>query len=134
MNKKHYLILANLFVTIILILAASRSFAATNFTIIPTPGSIFPASVPSGGTVSAYYTITNLTRTARNGYGIVGLPNTVTQNASGMNACANPINLDSNASCILQLDISGRTTSNFALCKGANCSITAEWGCWIAYI
>jgi hypothetical protein len=112
--------LVKLFLLFFLISIANFSFAA-NFNIVPTPGSIIPISVPPNDTVSAFYTIMNQTSKTLNGYVIQGLPNTVTQNTSSMN-CASIINLASNASCVLQLDINGDANTNFALCKGISCT------------
>ena len=50
-----------------------------------------------------------------------GFPTTVTQNTTSPN-CGNPINLAANASCHLQLDITGAVSSNFAICKGSSCT------------
>ena len=100
------------------LLAAQNAFAA-NFTIAPV--GILPTTVTSGQSVSANFTLTNMTHTARDGYYIAGLPSTVTQNTTAPN-CTNPINLAANASCNLQLDITGAVSSNFAICKGNSCT------------
>ena len=105
------------------VFSAHNASAAANFSI--TPYGALPSSVALGQTVHAYYTITNQTQQARNGYTVVGLPNTVTQNSS-TGYCATPINLAANpASCILQLDITGPVQSSFSLCHGASCTTAA---------
>lgn len=100
------------------LLSAQNAFAA-NFNIAPY--GTLPTTVSTGQTVAANFTLTNITNTARNGYFITGLPATVTQNTTSPN-CSNPINLPANASCNLQLDITGAVSSNFAICKGNSCT------------
>lgn len=104
------------------ILLTRSAIAGSNFTISPTPGKTFPTLVNQGAVVSAYYTITNNTHSIRSGYRVQGLPATVIQNTSDPANCATVITLTSQASCILQLDISGEVHSSFALCKGASCT------------
>src|ERR1700722_8238262 len=74
---------------VIALLSAQHAFAA-NFTI--TPVGTLPPTVTIGESVSAYYNVTNMTHTPRNGYVLRGLPTTVTQNTTAPN-CGNPINL-----------------------------------------
>ena len=101
------------------LLAAQNAFAA-NFNI--TPYGTLPTSVISGQTVPAYFTVTNMTNTERNGNVVQGLPATVTQNTTAPN-CGNPINLGPYpANCQLQLDITGAVSSSFAICKGNSCT------------
>ena len=100
------------------LLSAQNAFAA-NFTIAPY--GTLPTTITTGQTVSANYTVTNMTNTARNGYTLQGFPATVTQNTTSPN-CGNPINLEALASCQLQLDITGAVSSNFAICKGNSCT------------
>ncbi len=111
-----------LFSNAVFLLATNQSFAGANFTIIPDQQEIFPVSVYPGGIVSAYYTVTNQTRTMRKGYKIQAQPATVTQNSTNPNYCSNPVKLNGNASCTLQLDISGEAKSGFALCNGSSCT------------
>jgi hypothetical protein len=109
----------NLFYTAIALFAAQNTFAAANFNI--TPYGTLPTTVTMGQSVSATFTVTNMTHTARNGYVLQGLPTSVTQNTTAPN-CANPINLGPRASCQLQLDITGAVSSNFAICKANSCT------------
>jgi DNA-binding beta-propeller fold protein YncE len=117
MNKKTSFKL-NKFYAVIALLLTQNAFAA-NFTIAPF--GTLPTTVPTGQSVSANYTLTNMTNTTRNGYVLTGFPATVTQNTTSPN-CTNPINLGPNASCNLQLDITGAVSSNFAICKGNSCT------------
>ncbi len=117
-------LLQQFLVFLCLFFVAIGSYAAANFNITPVPGSIIPSWVPPGGIVSAYYTVTNNTSKTRQDYRIEGLPATVHQNTSNGN-CPQFISLASGESCILQLDISGFTASNFGLCKGSNCTTAA---------
>ena len=109
----------NKFYTGMLLLSAQSAFSAANFNIAPV--GTLPTTVTLGQTVVANFTVTNMTNSSRNGYFITGLPTTVTQNTTSPN-CANLINLAANASCNLQLDITGAVSSNFALCKGSSCT------------
>lgn len=101
------------------LLFSTKLALAANFLI--TPYGTLPTTVIQGQSVSANYTVTNLTHTSRYGYFIAGLPATVTQNGTAPN-CSNPINLAANASCNLRLDITGAVSSNFAICKGNSCT------------
>lgn len=108
--------------------SASICYAASNFNISPKAGTSLPDSVAEGDTVSAFYTVTNLTRTLRNNYTVQGLPNTVSQNSTSNSypdVCSNPISLAAKASCTLVLDIRGTVQSNFAICNGMNCTSAA---------
>jgi hypothetical protein len=109
----------NKFFIAIVLMAAQNVFAAANFSI--TPNGALPTTITPGQNIPAYYTLTNMTSTQRNGYVIQGLPIVVTQNSSAPN-CSNPINLAPYASCQLQLDITGPVTSSFAICKGSSCT------------
>lgn len=51
-----------------------------------------------------------------------GLPATGKQNTTSSNYCSNPITLAAHGNCILELDISGKVNSSFALCHGSRCS------------
>ena len=104
---------------LVILLAAQNVFAAANFSITPT--GVMPTTVIQGQSVSAYYTLTNMTSTLRNGYFIQGLPGTVIQNTTPPN-CANPISLAPHASCQLKLDVTGAVSANIALCKGSSCT------------
>lgn len=117
MNKKTFKL--NKLYVVMTLVSAQNAFAAANFNI--TPYGTLPTTVASGQSVSANFTVTNMTNTTRNGYFITGLPSTVTQNTTSPN-CTNPINLGPNASCQLQLDITGAVSSNFAICKGNSCT------------
>jgi hypothetical protein len=117
MNKQNSFKLNKLY-TVMVLLSAQNAFAA-NFNIAPF--GTLPTTVTTGQTVSANYTVTNMTNTVRNGYTLQGFPTTVTQNTTSPN-CGNPINLGPNASCQLQLDITGAVSSNFAICKGNSCT------------
>ena len=116
MNKKIFT-LNKLFISIAL-LSAQPVFAANfNFT----PVGTIPTTVTQGQTVSANFSLKNMTNTPRNGYFITGLPATVTQNTTAPN-CSNPINLAANATCNLQFDITGAVSASFAICKGNSCT------------
>lgn len=117
MDKNNFFT-CNKFYMIIALLGTQAVFAA-NFNI--TPVGTLPTTVVAGQTVSANFMVTNLTHSARNGYAVRGLPKIVTQNTASSN-CSNPINMAANASCQLQLDITGAVSSNFALCKGNSCT------------
>ena len=103
------------------LLCSQNVFSASNFNI--TLSGTYPATVTTGQTVSAYYTVTNMTHSARNGYALQGLPTTVTQNTASPN-CTNPINLEPSQSCRLQLDITGAVSSNIAICRGNSCAMS----------
>lgn len=118
MNKPCFFNLNKLYAVMVL-LSAQNAFAAANFNIAPY-GSL-PTTVTTGQTVTANFTITNMTYTARNGYTLQGFPATVTQNTTSPN-CGNPINLVPHANCNLQLDITGAVSSNFAICKLSSCT------------
>lgn len=120
MNKQKFITLNRLYALVILFFA--QNLCAANFNI--TPLGTLPTSVTTGQTVVANYTLTNLTHTARNGYVLQGLPATVTQNTTNP-YCSNPINLGPNASCQLQLNITGAVSSNFAICKEYSCTTAA---------
>ena len=110
----------NKYYAVITLLVTQNAFAA-NFDI--SPYGTLPTTVTTGQSVSAYYIVKNMTNTARNGYVLQGLPTTVNQNTSSPN-CANPINLAPQASCQLQLDITGAVSSNIAICRGYSCTTT----------
>ena len=118
MNTQCFFNLNKLYAVVVL-LSSHNAFAAANFNIEPY-GSL-PTSVTAGQTVTANFTVTNITNTARNGYTLQGFPATVTQNTTSPN-CGNPINLEPHASCNLQLDITGEISSNFAICKLNSCT------------
>jgi hypothetical protein len=115
-------IIKKLFVLLILFFA-QNVFAAANFTIAPT--STLPTTVLPGQSVSAFYTLTNMTNTTRAGYVIQGLPGTVIQNTTPP-YCTNPVNLAPHASCQLCLDVSGAASANIALCKGSSCTTASS--------
>lgn len=104
--------------SVVVLLSAQNAFAA-NFNIAPY--GTLPTTVTAGQTVTANYTVTNITNTTRNGYTLQGFPATVTQNTTSPN-CGNPLNLGPNASCNLQLDITGAVSATFAICKGNSCT------------
>ena len=110
-------------------LITTSSYAASNFSIVPMVGTTSPTEVLQGTPIAAYYTVTNLTSSARNGYSVAGLPSTVVQSTTDSfvtNLCGNPINLTAKASCTLKLVISGSAKSNFALCKGTSCTTASQ--------
>ncbi|USQ13736.1 exo-alpha-sialidase [Legionella lytica] len=117
MGKKQDLVLA--FAAFFI---ANQAIAGATFNIVPKPGTSLPTTVVQGSSVSAYYLITNNTSATRAGYVIKGLPaSVVTQNTSSGH-CPAVISLASKASCVLQLDITGAVSSNFALCRGVACT------------
>lgn len=103
----------------VIALFSAEVVSAANFNLVPLGA--LPTTVVQGQTVSANFTLTNMTGSARNGYYIAGLPPTVSQNTSSPN-CTNPINLAAKASCNLKLDISGAVSSGFAICNGMSCT------------
>jgi DNA-binding beta-propeller fold protein YncE len=117
MKKQNFFKLNKLY-ALMMLFSVHNVFAA-NFNI--TPYGTLPTTVTTGQTVPAYFTVTNMTNTARNGYFIQGLPATVTQNTTSPN-CSNPINLVANTSCQLRLDITGAVSASFAICKGNSCT------------
>ena len=119
--KKQNSFKLNQLYAVMLLFCIQNAFAA-NFN-IASYGTL-PTTVTLGQSVSAYFTVTNMTHTTRNGYVLQGLPSTVTQNTTSPN-CTNPINLGPNASCQLQLDITGAVSSKFALCKGNACTTSS---------
>lgn len=128
MKKRHHLLLTPLCraLWLMAVLPASHAIAASNFNIDVKSGTTLPTNIFPGQTIQAYYTITNLTHSLRQGYALQGLPLTVTQNTSTPNSCSNPINLlEYPASCTLRLDITGPVQASFALCRGNNCTTTA---------
>lgn len=103
----------------VIALLSAQVVSAANFNIVPV--GTLPTTVVQGQTVSANFTLTNMTGSARHGYNVTGLPATVSQNTSSPN-CTNPINLAAKASCNLKLDISGAVSSGFAICNGMTCT------------
>ena len=73
----------------VIALFSAQAVSAANFNIVPVGD--LPTNVVQGQTVSANFTVTNMTSSARNGYYIAGLPASVSQNTSSPN-CNNPIN------------------------------------------
>lgn len=122
MKAKHFKLLP-LFQTLALLSFIPEVYAAQNFLI--QPNGPLPTEVSAGGSVTANFTVTNLTNLVRNGYSVVGLPSTVQQNASSGN-CSAPINLAAHARCNLQFIINGAVNSKFAICKGSNCTTSSE--------
>ncbi|WP_218054603.1 hypothetical protein [Legionella massiliensis] len=113
----------------LLIFGLNTSFAAANFRIAPLAGATLPSEVLLGSTVSAYYTLSNLTHSPRYGYSVVGLPPGVQQSTSDpsvSNLCTNPINLAALETCILKLTISSAVRSNFAICHGSSCTTSPQ--------
>ena len=115
--KKYTVVQKKIF--LVIALCSAQAVFAANFNIAPL--GTLPTTVVQGQTVSANFTLTNMTGSARNGYTIAGLPDTVSQNTSSPN-CTNPINLAAQASCNLKLDISGAVSSGFAICNGIACT------------
>jgi hypothetical protein len=101
------------------------SHAADNFSITPAIGYNLPSIIIPGSSVSAYYTITNLTHSTRQNYSIKGLPAAVSQDVSNPQYCPNTITLASQASCLLKLNISSAVNTSFALCVGSSCTKAA---------
>lgn len=105
--------------------AQNPLYAAANFKIEVTQGTTLPTTVPVNGAVSAFFTVTNLTKSPRNGYTVKGLPKTVTQGTQDStvpNICGKPINLAAAQSCNLKLTIKGEAKSSFAICKASSCT------------
>ena len=119
MNKKISFKLNKLYAVMVL-LVAQNAFAAANFNIVP--DGALPTSVNAGETVSAYFIVKNNTSSTRASYHIEGLPSTVTQNTTSPN-CPALINLEGNASCRLQLDITGAVNNaKVAICYNNSCT------------
>ena len=111
---------SSLSLAILSVLLSDMVHSATNFTI--TPILPLPTTNSVTGTVSANFTLTNSTNSARNGYRFVDLPSNVVQ-VVNTNLCQNPINLLSGESCVLQLDITGLISyQKITLCKGSSCT------------
>ena len=105
-------------------MATESLYAGANFSI--TPAQSFPVQNTATGVLPVYYTVTNLTGSARTNYGVVGLPSNVVQ-VTDVNHCSIPINLASGASCSLQLNVTGTVDSaGFALCNGGSCTTASE--------
>lgn len=122
-DKSRFAILP-FFRALALISIAPSCFAyAANFSI--TPNGTLPTQVSPGGSVSANYTLTNMTNSTRNGYSVVGLPSTVTQDTSPGN-CPASIDLAAGASCNLKFTITGEVNSTFAICKGNSCTTETD--------
>ncbi len=124
MDRQHHHFLNVMWIFMLTLLYTSV-FASSNFLI--TPYGTQPTLVNNGGTVFAYYTLTNNTETTRNDYTIHGLPDTVTQTLTNpsITSCRKSITLEAGASCQLELAISGEAVTNFALCKGSSCTTAA---------
>lgn len=100
------------------LLFSTASFALP-FNIMPKAGFPLPIYVPVGGTVTAYYTVSNNTVSQRNGNYVKYLPPNVSQVTSGVtfgDTCGTTFNLtakgESGSSCTLQLTVSGAVNSN----------------------
>ncbi|HHF7368023.1 TPA: hypothetical protein ACPSKY_003174 [Legionella bozemanae] len=122
MDKKHNISLSRISCALLSVVVSSQVLAASNLTISPTPGTTIPTTIYPGSTVYAFYTVTNNTKSALSNYSLQGLPATVKQNTTYSGYCSNPVNLAAHASCIMELDITGETISNFALCRGSSCT------------
>lgn len=111
---------SSLSLAILSVLLSEIVHSATNFTIIAIPP--LPTKNSVGGTVTADFTLTNATRSARNGYSFVNLPSNVAQVVSP-GLCQNPINLPAGASCVLRLAVTGLISNpKITLCKGSSCT------------
>ncbi|MDR3502724.1 MAG: sialidase family protein [Legionella sp.] len=119
MGKKQNLVL------LIAAFITNQAIASSTFNIVPTPGTSLPTTVVQGRSVSAYYTITNNTSATRAGYVIKGLPSSVVAQNTSSGHCPAMISLAAKASCVLQLDITGAVSSNFALCREVACTSSA---------
>ncbi|WP_133136016.1 sialidase family protein [Legionella rowbothamii] len=119
MGKKQNLVL------LVAAFIANQAVAGSTFNIVPTPGTSLPTTVVQGSSVSAYYTITNNTSATRAGYVIKGLPSSVVAQNTSNGHCPAVFSLAAKASCVLQLDITGAVSSNFALCRGVACTSSA---------
>ncbi len=111
--QKGFIILVSFF-----ILSMSAVSHALPLSIIPKAGTTLPTSVNQGSTVTAYYTVYNLTASQRNGNFVKYLPPNVSQvNTGGTygDTCSSTFSLAPNAqsgySCTLQLTISGAVSS-----------------------
>ncbi len=110
------------FSTIVAFVLLTPLYASSNFAITLLAGATLPNEVLGGSSVMAYYTVTNLTNSTRNGYKVVGLPSTVSQSTSDpivTNLCSNPINLAAKAKCTLKLAITGAVRSSCPNCTTA---------------
>ena len=95
------------------VFSSSISYALP-FSVVPTTGTTLPTVLNIGDTANAYYTVTNLTGTQRNGNYVKTFPTNVTQvlPAQGeLATCAQSFDLAPNGqagdSCILQLSVAG---------------------------
>jgi hypothetical protein len=102
------------------LLLVSTAIYALPFNIVPQAGTSLPTSVVEGGTATACYTVTNSTASPRNNNYVKYLPPNVSQVTSGGSCggtiCGTTFNLaahgQANASCNLQLTVSGAVNSN----------------------
>ena len=126
MDNKYNLVLSSIACFFASVIVSTPTLAAGNFSIKPTPGTTLPSTVQAGSSVSAFYTITNNTSVMLSGYQLSGLPAHVNQNTVGAEHCGNPVSLAPHASCILELVITNAVQGDFALCKGASCTIACS--------
>ena len=95
-------------------LGSTMSYA-TVFSIVPKAGTSLPTHVTNGGSVKALYTVTNTTGRSHAGNYIKYLPpNTthVTVDSAYPDLCGTTFQLDSKASCTLELTVSGAVDAN----------------------
>jgi len=95
-------------------LISATCFAAP-FNIVPKSGTPLPTQVVSGNNVNAFYVVTNTTGSRHTGNYVKTLPPNVTQitdNSAFPNLCGKTFNLNTNASCILELNVSGAVQAN----------------------
>lgn len=92
---------------------------ALPFNIVPKEGTQFPTTINIGTPVTAYYTVTNLTQSQRNGNYVKWLPGNVTQVTSDgdfSDTCGSTFDLagagQSGDSCTLQLTITGSVSAS----------------------
>jgi DNA-binding beta-propeller fold protein YncE len=113
LSRIYFLLLSCFF-----LLGSTASFALP-FNVAPKAGTSLPTTVLQGGTVTAYYTVTNNTQAQRNNNYVKYLPPNVTQVTSGgtyPDTCGATFNLvktgGAGDSCTLQLTISGPVDGN----------------------
>ena len=103
------------FLTLIFFGLFSITSHAAVFSIVPKAGTSLPTTVAVGGSVKAYYTVTNTTGSSHAGNYVKYLPLNVTQVTSDgavPDLCSTTFLLAANASCTLELKITGAVNGN----------------------
>ena len=97
--------------------SATHSFAG-NLSITVKDGTTLPTRIVKGQTLTAYFTVKNMTNKARSGYRLVGLNQSLVKQSINTQSCPAIINLTPGGTCTLQLDILAPVHSGFAIANG----------------